>query len=182
MAGVVTAVASTLVALVAVVVAIRSDRRVPRGDNVRTYLALRVSFLSPYRELGRLEDVGTDDVGLDLARGPIGTRVGSSGTCRSASRRTSSVTLVARASRISVSAWCAGGRGAADRRRRACPPRSSCWPATRTRASARHAKDFWRSCDRWTTARAALRGDARAPIRSRTRHTTSRAGSPARRA
>jgi hypothetical protein len=67
-AGVVAAAASTLVALVAVVVAIRSDRRSREVIKVQTYLALRGGFLSIYRELGRLEDVGTDDVGLDLAR------------------------------------------------------------------------------------------------------------------
>jgi hypothetical protein len=67
-AGVVTAAASTLIALIAVVIAIRSDRRSRQVLKVQTYLMLRAGFLDIYRELGTLEDMAADDVRLALAR------------------------------------------------------------------------------------------------------------------
>jgi hypothetical protein len=67
-ATVVVGIASTLVATVAVVIAIRTDRRSREVLKVQTYLSLRSRFLDLYTELGRLQDQGPDDVGLRLAR------------------------------------------------------------------------------------------------------------------
>jgi hypothetical protein len=67
-AQVVTAIFSTLTALVALWVSIRSDRRSREALKVQTYLHLRSGFLDIYRELGRLDDPKADAVELRLAR------------------------------------------------------------------------------------------------------------------
>jgi hypothetical protein len=68
LAGVIAGVASSLIALVAVVVAIRSDRRSREVVKVQTYLMLRSGFLDIYRQLGALEDADVDSVDLRLTR------------------------------------------------------------------------------------------------------------------
>jgi hypothetical protein len=68
LAGVITGVASSLIALVAVIVAIRSDRRSREVVKVQTYLMLRSGFLDIYRQLGALEDANADSVDLRLTR------------------------------------------------------------------------------------------------------------------
>ncbi|MET4134330.1 hypothetical protein [Pseudarthrobacter sp. PvP090] len=67
-AQVVTAIFSTLAALVALWVGIRSNRRSREALKVQTYLHLRSRFLDIYRELGRLDDSKADAVELQLAR------------------------------------------------------------------------------------------------------------------
>jgi hypothetical protein len=67
-AQVVTAVFSTLTAVIALALAIRSNRRSREALKVQTYLELRAGFLEIYRNLGRLTDVEADAVELQLTR------------------------------------------------------------------------------------------------------------------
>ena len=68
-ASVVTALFSTLTAIVALVVAIRSDRRSREALQVQTYMELRAGFLDIFRELGALdEDPDADEIEVRLAR------------------------------------------------------------------------------------------------------------------
>jgi hypothetical protein len=67
-ASVVTAIGSTLTALVALGLAIRSDRRSRQALVVQTYLHLRSGFLEIYRDLGALDETEADSEELRLAR------------------------------------------------------------------------------------------------------------------
>lgn len=67
-ASVLTAIFATLTAVIALAVAIRSDRRSREALKVQTYLSLRSGFLDIYRGLGRLDDAEADSVPLELSR------------------------------------------------------------------------------------------------------------------
>jgi hypothetical protein len=67
-ATVITAFFSTSTALVALVVAIRSDRRSREALKVQTYLQLRAGFLDIYRQLGRLDEEGEEGIEVKLTR------------------------------------------------------------------------------------------------------------------
>lgn len=68
-ASVATALFSTLTAIVALVVAIRSDRRSREALRVQIYMELRAGFLDIFRELGALdEDSNADEIEVKMAR------------------------------------------------------------------------------------------------------------------
>lgn len=67
-AQVLTAIASLFIAVIAVALAIRSDKRSREAMRVQTYLELRSGFLDIFRDLGQLDQEGTDTVELRLVR------------------------------------------------------------------------------------------------------------------
>ncbi|MBM2614258.1 hypothetical protein JIG36_01650 [Actinoplanes sp. LDG1-06] len=68
-AGFATALASLLIALIAVILAIRTDRRSREVLKIQTYLSLRSRFIELLQKLGELEDTRpADDPELRLAR------------------------------------------------------------------------------------------------------------------
>jgi hypothetical protein len=68
LATVVTAFFSTSTAVVALVVAMRSDRRSREALKVQTYLQLRAGFLDIYRQLGKLDDAADEGIEVKLTR------------------------------------------------------------------------------------------------------------------
>lgn len=67
-ATVITAIASTLTAVVALIVAISSDRRSREALKVQTYLQLRAGFLEIYRQLGELDAAESEGIDVKLTR------------------------------------------------------------------------------------------------------------------
>lgn len=68
LAGVLAAVFSTVTAVVALIVAIRSDRRSRQALKVQTYLQLRGKFLDIFQQLGRLDRQEDEGIEVTLAR------------------------------------------------------------------------------------------------------------------
>ncbi len=136
-----TALFSTLTAAVAMVVAIRSDRRSREALKVQTYLQLRAGFLDIYRQLGKLDEERAEGIEVELTRQAYWHHAWDEYYVAKDSPLASS-----RASGTTSSAWPSNRASAMPHLRR--PLTSS--PARRTWDSGRTPRTWSRKSRRWS--------------------------------